>query len=62
MNRRGGRLVDLTVDRWLTETDKAWLLIVNGKRVWLAKSQCEFDEDEGIVTMPESQAIDKELV
>lgn len=56
------KLAELEVDRWLTETPKAWLLIVNGKRVWLAKSQCEFDEQAGTVTMPEYQAIDKELV
>lgn len=56
------KLVDLEVERWLTETPKAWLLQIEGKRVWLAKSSCEFYEDDGIVTMPQWIAIEKELV
>lgn len=56
------RLVDLNVDRWVTSTPRAWLVIIDGKRIFCPKSICEFDEDEGIVTMPEWLAIEKELV
>lgn len=56
------KVVDLEVDRWLTETPLAYLFVINGKRVWLPKSQIEFDEQDSIVTMPERMAIDRELV
>lgn len=56
------RVVDLNVDRWLTETPRSWLLLIGGKRIFCPKSNCEFDQDEGIVTMPEWLAIEKELV
>lgn len=56
------RLVDLVVDRWLTNTPGSWLVIIAGKRVFCPKSQCEFNEDEGTITMPEWLAIEKELV
>lgn len=55
------QLVDFDVERWLTSTPSAWLLQIDGKRVWLPKSQCEFYEDEGVVTMPDWLAIEKEL-
>jgi hypothetical protein len=56
------RLVDLEVDRWITNTPKSWLVIIGGRRVFVPKSNCEFYEDEGYVTMPEWLAIEKELV
>lgn len=56
------KLVDLEVERWMVDRPMSMLVQINGKRVWLAKSQCEFYEDEGIVTMPEWMAIEKELV
>lgn len=56
------RIVDLEVDEWITDTEKAYLFVINGKRVWLPKSQIEFDEEDRIVSMPERMAIDRELV
>lgn len=59
---RQNKIVDVEVDRWLTETPQALLLVINGKRVWLPKSQVEFNEEDGTVSMPEYYAIDKELI
>jgi hypothetical protein len=56
------RLVDLRVDRWITNTPMAWLVIIDGKRTLCPFSQCEFNDDEGIMTMPEWLAIEKDLV
>lgn len=62
MRRLQDKLVDLTVDRWLAETPKAWLVIINGVRAWIPKQNAEFYESDGIVSMPEWMAIEKELV
>lgn len=55
-------IVDLNVDEFIVETKEAYLFKINGKRVWLPKSQIEFDEEDRVVSMPERMAIDKELV
>lgn len=55
-------IVELEVDDWIAETDKAYLVVINGVKVWLPKSQCEFDENDAIMSMPESLAIDRELI
>lgn len=49
------RLVHQTTDAWLIETD-------SGDEVWLPKSQCELDEDDNTVEVPEWLAIEKGLV
>jgi hypothetical protein len=57
-------LVDLKVDEWKHETDKAWLFVIEGADVWIPKSIGEFDpeDDEGVVTVPEWWAIEEELI
>jgi hypothetical protein len=55
-------LVDLPA-RLLHETDKAWKLATEMKdEVWLPKAACEFDEAEGVLTLPQSLAEEKGLV
>lgn len=41
---------------------KAILFRIEGKDVWLPRSQIEVDEDQKMVTMPEWLATEKELV
>jgi len=50
------------VEELITETDKAWLLSVDGEELWLPKSQCEFDEDEMVVDIPDWLAEEKGLL
>ena len=40
----------------LEERLKAWRFEIDEKRVWLPKSQCELDEDNLTVTVPERLA------
>lgn len=42
------------------ETDLAWLIDDDGKRVWLPKSQCEYD-GKVTFTVPEWMATEKGL-
>lgn len=55
------KLVDISGDI-LHETEKAYLFFDGGRQVWLAKSQCQWDEDAKEMTLPEWLAIEKELV
>jgi hypothetical protein len=56
------KLVDLEYDEIKHETEKAYLFVIDGKDVWLPKSVVQVNETDKEVTMPESMAIDKELV
>ena len=45
------------------ETERAWLLETeDGKTGWVPKSVVEYDLNDGVFTMPEELAIEKELV
>lgn len=55
-------LVDLEVDILKYETPRAYLLIIDGKEVWLPKSQVAYSDDDKKITLPEWLAIEKELV
>lgn len=56
------RLVDIQA-RLVHQTEKAWLLDTgNGGPTWLPKSACEFDEDDGVLTLPQPLAEEKGLV
>jgi hypothetical protein len=56
------KLVDLEYDEIKHETEKAYLFVIDGKDVWLPKSVVQINETDKEVTLPESLAIDKELV
>jgi hypothetical protein len=43
-------------------TEKAYRFYDGKITVWLPKSQCEWDEESHVMTMPEWLAIEKELV
>ena len=56
------RLVDLDA-RLVHETEKAWLLDTGkGEPTWLPKSACEFDQTDGVLTLPQALAEEKGLV
>lgn len=44
------------------ETENAYRFFDGTRLVWLPKSQCEWDKDEKIMTMPEWLAKEKELI
>jgi hypothetical protein len=44
------------------ETDLAYRFFDGERTVWLPKSQCEWDADAKVMTMPEWVAVEKELV
>ena len=44
------------------ETEKAYRFFDGIKTVWIPKSQCQWDPDEKIMTMPEWMAKEKELI
>ena len=54
------KLLDLEVDEPITETFYAWLFMIDGRKVWVPKSQCEYDD--GILTIPEWLAVEKDIV
>ena len=43
------------------ETERAWLIDVDGDEIWLPKSICT-DNEDGTFTVPEWLAIEKGLV
>lgn len=46
----------------IRETEKAWLFSDGVEKIWLPKSRCEWDEGEGMMSVPEWMAIEKGLV
>lgn len=44
------------------ETEKAYHFYDGSNRVWLPKSQCEWDSDEQIMTIPEWLCVEKGLI
>jgi hypothetical protein len=48
--------------RLLAETEKAYKFDNGTRVVWLPKSQCEWDEQDKRMTMPQWLAMEKELI
>jgi hypothetical protein len=46
----------------IAETEKAWLLNVEGEESWFPKSKCTIDEKRGVITVPHWLADQKGLV
>ena len=59
--RRKDDHITLYVDALVRETDKAWLLQIDGEEVWIAKSVGDLDEANSEVTIPEWMAEEKGL-
>jgi len=53
--------MEIPFDEIVTETDAAWLLDVGDDKIWLPKSQCDIDEDDNTIEVPEWLAIEKGL-
>ena len=60
-----GSLIEVTYDRVIQPTDDAICFEIDGREVWIPKSQLQDDdpdEDGGTFEVPEWLAIDRELV
>lgn len=53
--------MDLIFDELIDETEMAWIILFDGRRVPLPKSVCELFLGDRIVTVPERFAIENEL-
>ena len=47
-----GDFVRLEVEEVEAETEKAWLVWIDGIKVWLPKSACEYDDDTEMMYLP----------
>lgn len=61
--KKKDKLVDLKFNQIVHSTDLAWLIEFEHDKeaIWIPKSQCEVDEDDNIVTMRETVAVEKEI-
>jgi hypothetical protein len=56
-------MVEIFFEELEHETVDAWLIVTaDGDKVWLPKSQCELDENDSSVEVPEWLAIKEGLV
>ena len=50
-------------DEIITETEKAWLLDIDGQEIWFPKLVCKFDgQGDSYITMPYWLADQKKLI
>lgn len=55
--------VQVYFERVICESELAWLVeTADGDEAWLPKSECQLDEDDNSVELPEWLAIEKGLV
>lgn len=59
--RRTNELVDLSGEI-RAETQKAWCFYDGKTTVWLPKSQCEWDSESRVMTLPVWLATEKDLI
>jgi len=56
------KLIDIEYELLITETEKAYMFLIDKKEVWIPKSIAELDIDTETVTIPEKFAFDKGLI
>lgn len=61
MPKKPNKIVDVSYDAIVHETDHAYLFDFDGTEVWLPKSWVEVDERDRVVSLPEHRAIEKEI-
>ena len=44
--------VTIDYDEYVYETEKAWLLVIEGDEHWFPKSQCSLDTKEQTISVP----------
>jgi len=54
-------VIDIHYDELLHETYNAWLLEIWDEEIWFPKSQCDLDEENKTITIPEWLAEKKGL-
>jgi hypothetical protein len=59
--QKESRLIDIAVTV-LHETASAYRIFDGTKTEWVPKSQVEYNEEDGVVTMPEWLAKEKEFI
>lgn len=47
------------VEELIRTSEKAWFISVDGETIWVPKSQCDFDQDDMIIMIPNWLAKDK---
>lgn len=52
-------ILEFELEKLVKETDKAWLVCIEGEEMWLPKSQVEIEDE--IVFIPEWLAKEKDL-
>ena len=55
-------LIDIAGELWGQGTDLAYRFNDGVRTVWLPKSQCEWDADDKVMTMPAWLAKEKDLI
>lgn len=45
-------LLPIDYDALITETDEAWFVEIDGRQLWLPKSQCDIDENGSTIQIP----------
>ena len=48
-------------DELIKESELAWLLKMSDDEIWFPKSECELDEHDKLITVPEWLAVEKGL-
>lgn len=46
-------LQTIDYDALIHEGEQAWLVDIDGRELWLPKSQCEIDEDDSTIEVPQ---------
>ena len=55
-------MVKVYFEELIRESDQAWFIFLeDGREIWFPKSQCELDEDEKWIDMPDWLAFDEGL-
>lgn len=62
MPKQSEELADIDFERKVHETEKAWLLLINGERKWIPKLIAEVDFGDKVVTVPVDWAVENGLV
>jgi len=55
-------MIDFQIDVFVGESDDAWGCMLDGKLIWFPKSECEFDEDDMTISVPEWLAENEGLI
>ena len=55
-------MVEVEYDDLVHQTDRAWLLMIDGYETWFAKSMCDIDEEASTIEVPRWIAEEEDLL